>query len=132
MQQIFYSQQTHILLDIVSNPSIHWVVTKGNAMKTVKIYMVRKPSDIDEVKELCRRYNNQAEEVVIAETINLPPVWYDAVCQNPLDDYIFLSGKGGYDDENHRQVVALQCPGKPTLYVDPSGSSYCRYMGVEL
>ena len=106
--------------------------TKGNTMKTVKIYMVRKPSDIDEVKELCRHYNMQAEEVIVAETVNLPPVWYDAVCQNPLDDYIFLSGKGGYDDENHRQVVALQCPDKPTLYVDPSGSSYCRYMGVEL
>ncbi|MBO6289269.1 MAG: hypothetical protein J6N45_02975 [Alphaproteobacteria bacterium] len=33
---------------------------------------------------------------------------------------------------HHRQVVALQCPDKPTLYVDPSGSSYCRYMGIEL
>ncbi len=33
-------------------------------MKTVKIYMVRKPSDIDEVMELCRRYALQAEEVV--------------------------------------------------------------------
>ena len=75
-------------------------------MKTVKIYMVRKPSDIDEVMEL----------------------W---VCLFPLDDYIFLSGKGGYDDENHRQVVELKCAGRPTLYVDPSGSSYCRYMGVE-
>ena len=101
-------------------------------MKTVKIYIVRKPSDIDEVKELCQRYNNQAEEVTVAETVNLPPVWYGAVCRAPLDDYIFLSGKGGYDDENHRQVVALKCQGKPTLYVDPSGSSYCRYMGVEL
>lgn len=101
-------------------------------MKTVKIYMIRKPSDIDEVMELCRRYNAQAEEVTVAETVNLPPLWYDAVCRAPLDDYIFLSGKGGYDDENHRQVVALQCPGKPTLYVDQSGSSYCRYMGVEL
>lgn len=49
-------------------------------MKTVKIYRVRKPSDIDEVKELCLRYNNHAEEVTVAETVNLPPVWYDAVC----------------------------------------------------
>ena len=101
-------------------------------METVKVYMVRKPSDIDEAMELCRRYAEQAEEVVIAEAINLLPVWYDAVCQKPLDDYIFLSGKGGYDDENHRQVVALQCAGRSTLYVDPSGSSYCRYMGIEL
>ena len=101
-------------------------------MKTVKFYMVRKPSDIDEVMELCRRYNAQAKEVTVVETVNLPPVWYGTVCRAPLDDYIFLSGKGGYDDENHRQVVALQCPWKPTLYVVPSGSAYCRYMGVEL
>ena len=94
--------------------------------------MVRKPSDIDEVKELCRRYNNQAEEVTVAETVNLHPVCYGAVCRAPLDDNSYLSGKGGYDDENHRQVVALKCQGKPTLYVDPSGLSYCRYMGIEL
>ena len=43
----------------------------------------------------------------------------------------FLSSKGGYDDLGHRKVVAIKCLGKPTLYVDPSGSSYCRYMGVE-
>ena len=100
-------------------------------METVKIYMIRKPSDVAEVKELCQRYNNQAEEVTVVETVNLPPVWYNAVCRNPLDDYIFLSGKGGYDDFGHRKVVAIKCQGKPTLYVDPSGSSYCRYMGVE-
>lgn len=94
--------------------------------------MVRKPSDIAEVKELCRRYNAQAEEVTVAETVELPEVWYNAVCQNPLDDYIFLSGKGGYDDTGHRKVVAIKCSNKPTLYVDPSGSSYCRYMGVKL
>ena len=101
-------------------------------MKTVKIYMVRKPSDIDEVMELCRRYNAQAEEVTVAETVNLPPVWYNAVCRAPLDDYIFLSGKGGYNDDNQRQVIALECDGQPTLYADPSGSSYCRYLGMEI
>ena len=101
-------------------------------METVKVYMVRKPSDIDEVKTLCKKYAHEAEEVIIEETIHLPPVWYDAICLAPLDDYIFLSGKGGYDDENHRKVVAIRCQGKPTLYVDSSDSSYCRYMGVEL
>ena len=100
-------------------------------MRTVKIYMVWKPLDIDEVKVLCWKYAAQAEEVVIAETVEFPAVQYDAICLFPLDDYIFLSGKGGYDDENHRQVVGLKCTGRPTLYVDPSGSSYCRYMGVE-
>jgi hypothetical protein len=49
-----------------------------------------------------------------------------------MDNYIFLSGKGGYDNENHRQVIELKCTGKPSLYVDPSGFSYCRYMGIKL
>lgn len=46
-------------------------------MKTVKIYMVRKPSNIDEVMELCRRYAAQAEEVKVTETTELPVVWAD-------------------------------------------------------
>lgn len=118
----------HIVLDIVLFPSIGYIVPKGNTMKTVKIYMVRKPSDIEEIMELCLRYSNQTEKVVMKETVNLPQVWYDAVLRNPMDNYIFLSGKGGYDDENHRQVLELQCAGKSPLYVAPSGSSYCRYM----
>ena len=100
-------------------------------METVKVYMVRKPSDFEEVRLLCKKYAHEAEEVLIEETIYLPLVWYEALCQRPLDNYIFLSGKGGYDDAGHRKVVAIKCHNKPTLYVDPSGSSYCRYMGVE-
>ena len=100
-------------------------------MNTVKVYMVRKPSDFEEVKTLCKKYAHEAEEVLIEETVNLPLVWYEALCQCPMDNYIFLSGKGGYDDTGLRKVVAIKCQGKPTLYVDPSGSSYCRYMGVE-
>lgn len=34
--------------------------------------------------------------------------------------------------KKYANAVAIQCPGKPTLYVDPSGSGYCRYMGIEL
>ena len=100
-------------------------------METVKVYMVRKPSNFEEVKNLCKKYVLEVSEVLIEETIHLPLVWYEAVCQRPLDNYIFLSGKGVYDDTGHRKVVAIKCPNKPTLYVDPSGSSYCRYMGVE-
>ena len=101
-------------------------------MKTVKTYMVRKPSDIEEVRNLTQQYAHQAEEVVIAETVHLSPAWYQAVCQHPLDNYIFLSGKGGYNDDNQRQVMALECKGQPTPYADPSGSSYCRYLGLEV
>ena len=101
-------------------------------MKTIQTYMVRKPADIDEVKAITRANINRLETVVVVETVHLPPAWHAAVCQRPMDNYPFLSGKGGYTEENMRKVIALQCPGRPTLYVDPSGSSYCRYMGIEV
>lgn len=108
-------------------------------MKTVKTYMVRKPSDIEEVLSvsttIVRDCSFRVEEVEIAETINLSKAEYKKICERPLDDYDFLTGKGGYeihDDKEYRQVVELTCDGHLTLYTDPSGSSYCRYLGIKL
>jgi hypothetical protein len=102
-------------------------------MKTVKTYMVRKPSDLDEVKSITRANSDRLETVAVVETIILSLAEYKKICQNPLNDYDFLEGKGGYCDEHdYRQVVELKAEGQPTLYADPSGSSYCRYLGVEI
>ncbi len=76
-------------------------------MKTVKTYLVRKPSDLEEVMELTKRYGNEATEVKVAETIRLDEEAYKAVCENPMADYGFLTGKGGYDDDGMRQVVKI-------------------------
>ena len=102
-------------------------------MKTVNTYMVRKPSDLDEVKSTTRANSDRLETVAVVETINLTPAEHKRVCQNPLRDYDFLKGKGGYSDEHdYRQVVEIKADGQPTLYADPSGSSYCRYLGIEI
>ena len=102
-------------------------------MKTVKTYMVRKPSDLDEVKSITRVNSDRLETVVVVETIILSLAEYKKICRNPLSDYDFLEGKGGYCDEHdYRQVVELKAEGQPTLYADPSGSSYCRYLGLEI
>ena len=100
-------------------------------MKTVKTYLVRKPSDLEEVMELTKRYGNEATEVKVAETIRLDEEAYKAVCENPVANYGFLTGKGGYDDDGMRKVIALTCKGHKTLYADPSGSDYCRYLGIK-
>ena len=102
-------------------------------MKTVKTYMVRKPSDLDEVKSITRANSDRMETVAVVETIILSLAEYKKVCRNPLNDYDFLKGKGGYCDEHdYRQVVEIKAEGQPTLYADPSGSSSCRYLGVEI
>lgn len=68
-------------------------------MKTVKTYMVRKPSDLDEVKSITRANSDRLETVAVVETINLTPAEHKRVCRTPLNDYGFLKGKGGYCDD---------------------------------
>ena len=102
-------------------------------MKTVKTYMVRKPSDLAEVKSITRANIDRLETVAVTETIKLTPAEYKRVCKHLLTDYSFLKGKGGYSSEHeYRQVVEITADGQPTLYADPSGSSYCRYLGIEV
>ena len=80
-----------------------------------------------------RANSDRLETVAVVETIILSLAEYKKVCRNPLNDYDFLKGKGGYCDEHdYRQVVEIKAEGQPTLYADPSGSSYCRYLGVEI
>ena len=73
----------------------HYRNTSLSKIKTpirdgINVYMVRKPSDFEEVKALCKKYAHEAEEVLIEETVNLPPTWYEALCQRPLDIHILL------------------------------------------
>jgi len=96
--------------------------------KNFKIKLARKPSDIKEVKNLDIDHPN--EHVKITETIELAGQEYDKFVKNPLRDYAFLKGKGGYDDDGNRTAVAIRSSGKQTLVVDPSGSAYARYMGI--
>ena len=94
----------------------------------VFLKMVRKPSNLDEVKKESR--NNGTDKVKVVETIDLNEEDYEKLTKNPLRDYDFLKGKGGYDEEGNRTAVAIRTKGKPTLVIDPSGYSYARYMGV--
>ena len=102
-------------------------------MKLAKTYMVRKPMSFKEVVKITKEKQRSIyvlETVRIEETIELGLADYQKLCRNPLNDYEFLKGKGGYDDGFMRKVVEIVCAGKQTLFVDPSGSSYCRYLGL--
>ena len=52
----------------------------------------------------------------------------NAFIARPLAKREWLAGKGGYQG-NIKQAIALVCPGRETLYIDPSGSDYGRYVG---
>lgn len=80
----------------------------------------RKPASLEEFN---------ITDVQISETIEVSKDKYDYFAANMHRDHEWLRGKGGYIGDK-RQVVELKAPDRITLYVDPQGSNYGRYVGL--
>lgn len=93
------------------------------------------------------------DRVKIVEIVTLTADEYEDFCDGLLEDRDWLAGKGGSDStanvgegkhffqftdderkawmaESYRVCVAVQSEGKRTLYVDPQGYNYARYVGI--
>jgi len=90
----------------------------------------RKPYTLDEVL-----YNSDPsappEPIEIELRKELTTAEYDAFASTLLEDRDWLTGRGGHAN-GQRQVVEVSAPGRTTLYVDPSGGSYGRYVGAAI
>ena len=90
----------------------------------------RKPCSIDEVL-----HNSDPsappESITIELRKELTAIEYDVFANTLLDDRDWLAGRGGHRN-GKRSVVEVSAPGRTTLYVDPSGGSYGRYVGVAI
>lgn len=69
------------------------------------------------------------EPITIEARKELTAAEYNAFASTLLEDRDWLAGRGGYA-EGRRCVVEVSAPGRTTLYVDPSGGSYGRYVGI--
>lgn len=115
-------------------------------MKTLVLTVERKPTEIPwdggtlQVEELslrlpfARKPGNLREivatgddAVYVTETVNLTPEAFDGFASNLLASRDWLRGKGGYYAQG-RLCVEVCAPGRPYLYVDPSGGDYARYV----
>ena len=81
----------------------------------------RKPGSLAEVggAERCK--------VFVIETREMSSTEFDIFANHLLASRDWLSGKGGYCEDG-RLCIEIKAPGRPTLYVDPSGSDYARYV----
>ena len=97
---------------------------------SIRARFTRKPCSIDEV-----HHNSDPsappEVITIEFRKELTATEYDAFANTLLEDRDWLAGRGGHAD-GHRRVVEVSAPGRTTLYVDPSGGSYGRYVGVAI
>ena len=87
----------------------------------IRLPFARKPVDL-------RDMSATGDYIVyVTETRTMTPEEFDGFAANLLTSRDWLSGKGGYVG-NGRLCVEVHAPGRPYLYVDPSGGDYARYV----
>ena len=97
---------------------------------TIRARFTRKPCSIDEVLHASDP-SAPPEFITIELRKELSVSEYDAFASTMLEDRDWLAGHGGHRN-GKRSVVEVNAPGRTTLYVDPSGGSYGRYVGVAI
>ena len=109
-------------------------MTTQNQKQTAPLYVIyaRKPESLHEI-ESCSRYGSgTAYQTDIIETREMTAEEYDAFVERPLKSRDWLAGKGGWKNNDTRHAIAITAPERETLYVDPSGSDYGRYVGRQV
>ena len=94
----------------------------------IRVRFARKPCDLDEVLHNADP-SAPLEPIEIELHKELTEAEYDAFANTLLQDRDWLAGLGGHAN-GRRRVVAVSAPGRTTVFVDPSGSSYGRYVGI--
>ncbi len=119
------------------NAGVTTLYRKDNPMTTasqtpnhtpIRARFARKPYSLDEVL-----HNSDPsaplEPIEIAWRKELTEAEYDAFASTLLENRDWLAGLGGHA-AGRRRVVAVSAPERRTLFVDPSGGSYGRYVGI--
>lgn len=98
----------------------------------IHVIYARKPCDWSDIESASRYGSGTAYPTEIIETKEMTAVEYDAFIAKPLTSREWLAGKGGWKNNNVRYAIAITAPERETLYVDPSGSDYGRYVGRQV
>ena len=88
---------------------------------SIRLSFGRKPTDITEIAA------TGDYVVYVTETRVMDPEEFDGFAKNLYKSRDWLKGKGGYFMLG-RLCVEVHAPGRPYLYVDPSGGDSGRYV----
>ncbi len=95
----------------------------------ITVRFARKPSSLQEMNAEIESPFAEIARCAVEETVSLTPDEYDAFTRLLYKDWPWLYGRGG-DRNGIRQVVAIIAPDRQTLYANPEGYSYARYVGI--
>lgn len=90
-------------------------------------------NDKKEINDKRIKEKSYSLKAQIVEIIKMSKDQYTYFKNNLMDNYDFLSDKGGWQlDDNgkylHHTLIALVCEGEEILILDPSGHDYVRYL----
>jgi hypothetical protein len=97
-------------------------------MRNVYLF-VRKPSSLESIDLEALNDAGDMEYAHVAETQEMTTEEYDEFAGDFFKSRPWLAGKGG-SKKYLRQVIAVSAPDRETLYIDPSGHDYARYVGL--
>ncbi len=97
--------------------------------QALRVRFTRKPCSLDEVLHNADP-DETSSSVMVEKHVELSGAEYDEFAKNLLADRPWLKGLGGWSNKDVRNAVMVTAPERTTLYVDPSGSAYGRYVGV--
>lgn len=98
----------------------------------VRVRFARKPNDMHEVLAAARDEDDKGHMVRIIEHRHISPAEFESLSSDFMGAYEWMRDKGGWDRDGTRLAIKITSPGKPTLFIDPSGAFYGRYVGLEV
>lgn len=121
---------SNVTIEKIENAKIINVEDKNIFVNALEPNLNKNDWKIDNDKEIEK--SSSINKYKITDIVKLSEAEYNYFCFNMLNDYDFLTGKGGWEQDEegnllHYYAVAIVCEGKETLIVDPSGSSYAKY-----
>lgn len=128
-------------------------ITNANMRLQVKFAKLNKNDTVAEYQQEIAKGEYRVEDCKVTHTAILSNEDYDIFANTLLTDYAWLAGMGGsvadmeveptgsfyewteaqreeFRRNSYRLVVAVIAPKRRTLYVDPQGYQYARYVGL--
>lgn len=103
-----------------------------HAPETISVIFARKPVNVEEVIAAARNLTDKPTPIRIIEHRRMSELDYRALANDLMGTYEWMRNKGGWDKDQTRLAIKVTCPGELTLYIDPSGAFYGRYVGLEV
>ncbi|MBF0116457.1 MAG: hypothetical protein HQM04_15625 [Magnetococcales bacterium] len=109
-------------------------MTKTTLTEKIEILarFARKPRDIGEMLAWIAPdgdgNQDPPEKTLVHESIQMTNAEYDDFADNMLEPRAWIEGGGFFG--KFRIAIAIESEGRQTLYLDPSGHNYGRYVGI--